>query len=146
MWTPTGLIRDGRFLLVRQPEPGRIELAATDLAVDAGPYDAVAVPLPGSRERHLNAYPTLPAIHWPQGGAVLVLPPDPPGATEPTVLGVDLPAGEFLGEFLGELAWRDVLGTDLPEIPPGATELVIVDADPLPRPSWQLAFRPGSAG
>jgi hypothetical protein len=136
MWTPTGLIRDGRFLLIRQPEPGLIELAATDLAADASPYDAVAVPLPGSEERHLNNYLTLPPIHWLQGNTVLVLPPGPPGETEPTILGIDLAAGEFLGE----LTWQDVLGTDPPQIPPGATELVIVDADPLPQPSWHLAF------
>jgi hypothetical protein len=138
MWTPTGLIRDGRFLLVRQPEPGLIELAATDLAADAGPYQTIEVPLPGSEERHLNNYPTLPPIHWLQGDHVLVLPPGPPGETEPTILGVDLAAGELLGE----LTWQDVLGTDLPAIPPNATELVIVDADPLPRPSWHLAFPP----
>jgi hypothetical protein len=150
MWRPTGMVRDGRFLLSRMPTPETLELAAVDLAAGTGPTDVVAVeappPDPVVNQEFLPIHSFFARPYaWLPDGRVLVESYDTAAYTRSafvtghgtSTLIVDLNNGhaqtvEVLSHALaGELADR---------IPHGAEMLLFADAAGLSPHAAHLAF------
>lgn len=137
IWMPTGLMRDDRFLLVRESQPNVLELAASDLGAGSGPYESVSVRLP-EVPGNVSYGPGRP-LAWLADGRVLVSPHRRlPYQPLNTVLVADLSTGADLGE----VGWTELVNELAPQlpIPRGATDLTIVDAAALPAPAAPLAF------
>jgi hypothetical protein len=126
IWGPSGLVRGDQVLLIRYPEPGRLELAVANLRSVPASYQAIAVDAPPEAE----------PVAWLPDGRVIVAAQDHADTVVDTVSIVDLDTGT-----MREVNPAAELPPELP-IPDTATNLTFADADPLAPDAAHLAFLP----